>query len=148
MTLVKFNSDKNNNQRGLVPSINNVFDSIFTDSFFNAREATLVPAVNISETADQYQIELAAPGLSKQDFKVNLERKMLSIAVQKEQVNEQENRNYSRREFSYNSFTRSFTLPDSADEHHIQAKYDNGILLIQIPKKEEAKMSTRQISIS
>ena len=62
MTLVKFNSDKNNNQRGLVPSINNVFDSIFTDSFFNAREATLVPAVNISETADQYQIELAAPG--------------------------------------------------------------------------------------
>ena len=148
MTLVKFNSDKNNNQRGLVPSINNVFDSIFTDSFFNAREATLVPAVNISETADQYQIELAAPGLSKEDFKVNLERKMLSIAVHKEQSTEQEHKNYSRREFSYNSFTRSFTLPDSADEHAIQAKYNDGILHIHIPKKEEAKLLTRQISIS
>lgn len=148
MTLVKFNSDKNNNQRGLVPSINNVFDSIFTDSFFNAREATLVPAVNISETADHYQIDLAAPGLSKDDFKVNLERKMLSIAVHKEQTAEQENRNYSRREFSYTSFTRSFTLPDSADEHAIHAKYNDGILNIQIPKKEEAKLLTRQISIS
>lgn len=148
MTLVKFNSDKNNNQRGLVPSINNVFDSIFTDSFFNAREATLVPAVNISETADQYQIELAAPGLGKEDFKVNLERKMLSIAVHKEQSNEQDNRNYSRREFSYTSFTRSFTLPDSADEHAIHAKYNDGILNIHIPKKEEAKLLTRQISIS
>jgi HSP20 family protein len=148
MTLVKFNSDKNNNQRGLVPSINNVFDSIFTDSFFNAREATLVPAVNISETADQYQIELAAPGLSKEDFKVNLERKMLSIAVHQEQSTDQDNRSYSRREFSYNSFTRSFTLPDSADEHAIQAKYNDGILHIHIPKKEEAKLLTRQISIS
>lgn len=148
MTLVKFNSDKNNNQRGLVPSINNVFDSIFTDSFFNAREATLVPAVNISETADKYQIELAAPGLSKEDFKVNLERKMLSVAVHKEQSNEQDNKNYSRREFSYNSFTRSFTLPDSADEHAIHAKYNDGILHIHIPKKEEAKLLTRQISIS
>lgn len=148
MTLVKFNSDKNNNQRGLVPSINNVFDSIFTDSFFNAREATMVPAVNISETADQYQIELAAPGLSKEDFKVNLERKMLSIAVHQEQSTEQDNRNYSRREFNYNSFTRSFTLPDSADEHAIQAKYNDGILHIHIPKKEEAKLLTRQISIS
>lgn len=147
MTLVKFNADKNNNQRGLVPSINNVFDSIFTDSFFAGREATLVPAVNISETADQYQIELAAPGLSKEDFKVILERKLLSIVVQKEQSNEQDNKNYSRREFSYNSFTRSFTLPDSADEHNIHAKYNDGILLIQIPKKEEAKMTSRQISI-
>jgi HSP20 family protein len=148
MTLVKFNADKNNNQRGLVPSINHVFDSIFTDSFFAGREATLVPAVNILETADQYQIELAAPGLSKEDFKINLERKLLSIVVQKEQSNEQDDKNYSRREFSYHSFMRSFTLPDSADEHHIQAKYNDGILLIQIPKKEEAKMTSRQISIS
>ena len=148
MTLVKFNSDKNNNQRGLVPSINNVFDSIFTDNFFAGPDTAMVPSVNIAETADQYHIELAAPGLNKEDFKVNLERKMLTIAVQKEQPEESEHKNYSRKEFSYNAFTRSFTLPESADENHIQARYTNGILYINIPKKEEAKMLKRQISIS
>lgn len=148
MTLVKFNSDKNNNQRGLVPSFSNVFDSIFTDGFFSGRDMALVPAVNISENADNFHIELAAPGLSKEDFKVNLERKMLTIAVQKEQANDEQEKKFSRKEFSYSSFTRSFTLPDSADDSNIQAKYTDGVLSIEIPKREEAKMASRQISIS
>jgi HSP20 family protein len=147
MTLVKFNSE-NNNKNGLVPAFNNVFDSIFTDSFFSGRDTALVPAVNISETADHFQVDLAAPGLSKEDFKINLERKMLTISVQKEVSNEQEDRNFSRKEFSYSSFTRSFALPDSADDNAIEAKYNNGVLKVEIPKKEEAKNVTRQISIS
>ncbi len=148
MTLVKFNSDKNNNQRGLVPSFNNVFDSIFTDSFFNGRDMAVVPAVNICETADLFLVELAAPGLAKEDFKINLEHRMLSIAVQKEQAETNNEKNFTRKEFSYSSFTRSFTLPNSADEHAITAKYSEGILSIQIPKKEEAKKTSRQISIN
>ncbi|MFI5452768.1 Hsp20/alpha crystallin family protein [Pedobacter sp. UC225_61] len=149
MTLVKFNSDKsNNNQRGLVPSFGDVFDSIFTDSFFTRADMSLVPAVNISETADNFHVELAAPGLTKEDFKINLERRMLTISVQKEQSNEQEHKNYSRKEFSYSSFTRSFTLPDSADENGIMAKYTDGVLCVDIPKREEAKHITRQIAIS
>ncbi|TKC10495.1 Hsp20/alpha crystallin family protein [Pedobacter polaris] len=148
MTLVKFNSDKNNSQRGLVPSFNNVFDSIFTDSFFTGRDMALLPAVNICETADHFQIELAAPGLAKEDFKVNLEHKMLTISVAKELSNQEEGKNFSRKEFNYSSFTRSFTLPDSADDNGIEAKYNNGILHVEIPKREEAKMVARQISIS
>lgn len=149
MTLVKFNSENNNkNQRGLVPSFGGVFDSIFTDSFFSGRDMALVPAVNICETADHFHVELAAPGLTKEDFKINLEHKMLSISVQKELTNEEEGKNFSRKEFSYNSFTRSFTLPDSADENAIVAKYNEGILKVEIPKREEAKNIIRQISIS
>lgn len=149
MTLVKFNSDHNNkNQRGLVPSFGGVFDSIFTDSFFTGRDMSFVPAVNICETADHYHVELAAPGLSKEDFKIKLERRMLNISVQKELSGEEEDKNFSRKEFSYSSFTRSFTLPDSANENAIEAKYDNGILKVDIPKREEAKNVTRQISIS
>ncbi len=147
MTLIKFNSDKNNSQRGLVPSFPSVFDSIFTDSFFSGRNMELVPAVNISETADMFHIDLAAPGLEKQDFKVNLERKMLTISVQKEHSNETEEKNFSRKEFSYSSFVRSFTLPDSADDSNIQARYADGVLTLGIPKREEAKMASRQIAI-
>ncbi|HTM98834.1 MAG TPA: Hsp20/alpha crystallin family protein [Pedobacter sp.] len=148
MTLVKFNSDKNKNEGVLMPSFNNVFDSIFTDSFFSGRDIAVVPAVNICETPDHFQIELAAPGLVKEDFKINLERNLLSISVEKEQENQQQGKNFSRREFSYTSFVRSFTLPESADENNIEAKYNDGILLLQIAKREEAKVTTRQISIS
>lgn len=149
MTLVKFNSENNkNNQRSLVPTLGGVFDSIFTDSFFSSRDMALVPAVNICETTDHFHVELAVPGLAKEDFKINLERKMLTISVQKDNIEDQQERNFSRREFSYSSFTRSFTLPESADENAIQAKYTDGILKVDIPKKEEAKHITRQISIS
>lgn len=149
MTQAKFNSDNNrNNQRNLTPTFGGVFDSIFTDSFFSGHDMSLVPAVNISETADHFHIELAAPGLTKEDFKINLERKILTILVHKEFSNEEEGKSFSRKEFNYSSFTRSFTLPDSVEENSIEAKYIDGILKVEIPKKEEAKNVTRQISIS
>lgn len=146
MTLVKFNPEKRNNA-SLLPGFNDVIDSIFNDTFFNDRMTTRVPAANISESEDHFHVELAAPGLKKEDFKLNLERNVLNISV--EQRNEQQNnqKNYSKREYSYSSWVRSFTLPDSANAEQINAAYTDGVLKIDIAKREEAKAVRRQIEI-
>jgi HSP20 family protein len=145
MTLVKFNPDKRNSS--LLPGFSDVFDSIFNDTFFNDRMVTRVPAVNISETENNYHVELAAPGLKKEDFKLNLERNVLNIAVEQTASQEDNQKNYSKREYSYNAFVRSFTLPESADDSQITASYTDGILRIDIAKREEAKSVRRQIEI-
>ena len=145
MTLVKFNPEKRNSS--LLPGFSDVFDSIFNDTFFNDRMVTRVPAVNISETENSYHIELAAPGLKKEDFKLNLERNQLTISVEQSSNHEDNQKNYSKREYSYSSFVRSFTLPDSADDSQINATYSDGILRIDIAKREEAKTLRRQIDI-
>ena len=144
MTLVKFNNKANNT---LMPGFNDVFDSIFNDTFFNDRMVTRVPAVNISESESNYHVELAAPGLKKEDFKLNLERNQLTISVEQTSDHQDNQKNYSKREYSYSSFVRSFTLPESADDSKIDATYTDGILRIDIAKREEAKMVRRQIEI-
>jgi HSP20 family protein len=144
MTLVKFNRDRNN---ALMPGFNDVFESIFNDTFFSDRMVTRVPAVNISESPETYHIELAAPGLNKQDFKVNIEDNVLTISVEKQTEHNDNNKKYNKREYSYSSFVRSFTLPEIAENSNIEASYMDGILRIDIPKKEEAKTQTRQIEI-
>src|ERR1700755_204461 len=144
MTLVKFNDKRNN---ALMPGFNDVFDSIFTDTFFSERMVTRVPAVNISETENNYQVELAAPGLKKEDFKLNLERNQLTISVAQTSDQQDNQKNYSKREYSYSSFVRSFTLPESADHGQIEASYTDGVLKIDIAKREEAKAVRRQIEI-
>lgn len=145
MTLVKFNPE--NKRNSLVPGFNDVFDSVFNDTFFADRMVSRVPAANISETKDHFHVELATPGLKKEDFKLNLERNVLNISVEKRKEDKQEERNFSKREYSYSSFVRSFTLPESANENGIQASYNDGILKIDIPKREEAKTVSRQIEI-
>ncbi|QEC78227.1 Hsp20/alpha crystallin family protein [Mucilaginibacter ginsenosidivorax] len=145
MTLVKFNPEKRSNS--LLPGFNDVFDSIFNDTFFNDHMIARVPAANISETAENFHIELAAPGLKKEDFKLNLDRNVLSISVEQVTENNSDKKNYSKREYSYNSFVRSFTLPDSADDNRIEAAYTDGVLKVNIAKKEEAKTVSRQIEI-
>ena len=112
MTLVKFNNNRNNT---LLPGFNDVFESIFNDTFFNDRMVTRVPAVNISEGDSNYCVELAAPGLKKEDFKLNLEHNQLTISVEQSSDHQDNQKNYSKREYSYSSFVRSFTLPESAD---------------------------------
>ncbi|SFT09178.1 Hsp20/alpha crystallin family protein [Mucilaginibacter polytrichastri] len=144
MTLVKFNNKPANT---LMPGIDDVFNSIFNDTFFGDRMVSRVPAVNISESESHYHVELAAPGLKKDDFKLNLERNSLSISVEKSAEQQDQQNNYSKREFGYSSFVRSFTLPDSADHSQIDASYTDGILRIDIAKREEAKMVRRQIEI-
>jgi HSP20 family protein len=142
MTLVKYNRNKEN---ALMPGVNDIFESIFNDTFFSDRMVTRVPAVNISESADHYHIELAAPGLKKQDFKISVDHDQLSISV--EQQTEQNDRKYNKREYSYTSFVRSFTLPELADQDRIEAAYEDRVLKIDVAKKEEAKTVSRQIEL-
>lgn len=147
MTLVKLNSEKQKNAS--LPGFNNVFDSIFNDTFFSDRVMSRVPAANISESADHFHVELAAPGLKKEDFKLTVERNVLNISVEQSSgtTEEQKERTFARREYSFSSFVRSFTLPESANIESIEAKYENGMLCVDIPKREEAKMMARQIEI-
>jgi HSP20 family protein len=145
MTLVKFNPERKN--RALMPGFGDVFESIFNDTFFSDRMVSRVPAVNISESQDHFHIELAAPGLKKEDFKLNLDRNQLSISAEQNSESSGREKNYNKREYCYTSFVRSFTLPESADHNQIQAGYTDGVLKIDIAKKEEAKSIVRQIEI-
>jgi len=145
MTLVKFNPEKRNNS--LMPGFNDIFESFFNDAFLSDRMTSRVPAANISETPDHFHIELAAPGLKKDDFKLDLEQNVLTISVEQRQENTDEQKNYSKREYSYNSFVRSFTLPESADDSGIEAEYMDGVFKVDIAKREEAKTIRRQIEV-
>jgi HSP20 family protein len=144
MTLVKWNKKPDN---ALLPGFNDVFESILNDTFFNDRMVSRIPAVKISETEDNYHIEMAAPGLKKEDFQLNLEQNVLNVSVEQSADRQDKQKNYSKREYSYSSFVRSFTLPQSADDGQINATYTDGILRIDIAKREEAKTIRRQIEI-
>jgi HSP20 family protein len=116
---------------------------------FSSTDTTL-PAVNVKETEDAFEIEVAAPGMKKNDFKVSLENNLLTISSEKqEERKEEEKGRFTRREFSYQSFQRSFTVPESVvDGDKINAKYCDGILCISLPKREEVKPKpAREISI-
>jgi HSP20 family protein len=101
---------------------------------------TTLPSVNIIETTEKFEVEMAAPGMEKEDFKLETKQNVLTISSEKkdERTNSEEGR-FTKREFSYQSFCRSFSLPATVDSDKIKAKYENGILKILIPKKEEAK---------
>jgi HSP20 family protein len=144
MTLVKFGKEPKNNL--INPFFNDVY-SILNDSFLNERAAFRTPAVNIAETDAQFEIELAIPGLSKEDIKINLDKNVLSVSADKKTETVDENKKFTKREYSFNSFSRSFTLPESADYSKIEADYVNGILKLTIAKKEEAKFQTREIAV-
>ena len=151
MSLVKRNSPMFN-------SFPMLFDDFFNQDMFNWNNSnfsdtnTTIPAVNIKETPEHYMVEVAAPGLTKQDFKVELDQNLLTISSEKSNQSEEggEDQKYSRKEFSYQSFRRTFNLQkDVVDIDKIQAKYDNGLLHLTIPKKEEAKQKPpRLIQIS
>ncbi len=144
MTLAKFNQ---------LPSL---FDHFFENDLFDwsnrnfSNTNTTLPSVNIKEGNEGFEVEMAAPGLDKKDFKVELNGDVLTISSEKKTENEtKEGEQFTKKEFSYQSFSRSFTLPNSVDNEKINAKYDNGILRIMIPKKEEAKPKpAKQIAIS
>ena len=145
MTLVKFN----NGQKSAVnPWFSDVFDSLINDSRLNDRFVSKIPAVNIAETENEFHIELAVPGLKKEDFKISLDKNVLSISAEKKaEETTTEGKKYSKREYSYNSFVRSFTLPESADYGKIDAAYADGVLKLSVAKKEEAKFQSREIAV-
>jgi HSP20 family protein len=144
MTLVKFNNGLKNNAS---PFLNDVFDSLLSDSFISDRLTTRVPAVNIAENDNEFHIELAVPGLKKDDFKINLDKNVLTISAEKKTDETVQSKKYSKKEYSYSSFVRSFTLPDTADHAKIEADYTDGILKLTVAKREEAKMQSREIAV-
>lgn len=113
------------------------FSQWFDDSSLVRRVANM-PAVNIRENGDHYQVSIAAPGLKKEDFHIDVENNTLTISSEKEEEEEQETR-FTRREYSYTAFSRSFGLPDDVKQDAIDAQYENGELRITLPRKEEAK---------
>jgi len=145
MTLVKFANGQKNN--GLNPLFTDVFDSVLNDRFFADKFTTKTPAVNIAETENQFEIELAAPGLSKEDFKISVEKNILTVSAEKKAETEVADKKYSKKEFSYSTFKRTFTLPETVDYTKIDAAYTNGILKLNVAKKEEAKIQTREIAV-
>jgi len=135
MSLVRFSNQ--------VPSL---FDRFFEGDLFDwsnrnfSNTNTTLPSVNIKENPDEFKVEVAAPGFDKGDFKLELNHDVLTISSEKQMENEiKDDEHFSKREFSYQSFTRSFTLPNIADSERIDANYENGILKVSIPKKEESK---------
>jgi HSP20 family protein len=144
MSLVRFSNQ--------MPSL---FDRFFENDMFDwsnrnfSNTNTTLPAVNIKEDKDNFEVEMSAPGFGKNDFQIELHNSQLTISSEKKIEDEtKEGQRFTRREFSYQSFSRSFTLPETVESEKITAKYENGILNITIPKKEEAKPKpAKQIEI-
>lgn len=137
------------------PSIPSLLDNLWSRDWMDwsnlnfSDTNTTLPAVNVKENENEFNIELAAPGMKKEDFKINLDGNILTISSERKEEKEEKTDQYSRREFSYQSFQRSFTLPEySADREKVNAKYQDGILHINIPKREEARPKpAREIEI-
>ena len=145
MTLVKVNNPINRSFDGLM---NELFNELPMSFGKTLREDVLhFPPANITEKKDSYQIELAVPGFNKADFNVKLEDKILTISAEKKTENVSETDKLVRKEFSHKSFKRSFTIDDKIDSQNISAKYENGILTLELPKKEDVKNGTKEISI-
>lgn len=136
MNLVKFNRH---------PFYSGLMNGLESDSLY--KNNCNVPAVNIQEDEKQFILEFAVPGMHKDDFKINLENQMLTISSEVKDENEENKPNYTRKEFVYNSFSRSFTLPKNIVADKIKADYKDGILNISIPKDEKTKL-TREIKVT
>jgi HSP20 family protein len=149
MTLIKRNNS--------VPAWTNLFDDFLNRNWYDweshnfSKTNTTLPSVNIKENEEGFLVEMAAPGMEKEDFKVEVNNGYLTISSEKQQENKTEDKKerYTKQEFSYESFSRLFTLPTSADSEKIAARYEKGILTVAIPKREEAKPKPlKQIEIA
>lgn len=141
MTLVKLNN------RPLPRTFDTVFSDLFNGFAGGFGDALQTVPVNVHETKDGYHLELNAAGLNKEDFAINVEKDLLTISYEKKEEAKSDDYKTLRREFSYRSFKRSFTLQDDVNAENVQAKYENGILKIYLPKNEPAQKVNRQINI-
>jgi HSP20 family protein len=129
--------------------VEELFNGELFPKFFDAESRYSIPAVNIVENKDEYRIDVAAPGLNKEDFRIQLENNVLNVSSEKEEKREEKDERIMRKEFSYYSFNRSFTLPMTVNSEKIKATHKDGILQIVIPKKEEAREKpSREIKIA
>jgi HSP20 family protein len=107
-----------------------------------------IPAVNITEHKDEYQVSLAVPGMKKDDFKIDVDGNMLTISSEKEENKEEKDKKFTRKEYNYSSFSRSFTLPEEINKEKIEARYEDGVLKIALPRRKEAKkLTAKQIAV-
>lgn len=145
MTLVRVNNPIAKTIDGMMKDIFNDFPTSFSKA---VREDVLhFPPVNILDKTTAYHLEIAVPGFEKSDFNVNLDGNVLTISTEKKAEHDETTEKMIRREFSYKSFKRSFTLDEKIDTEKIQAKYENGILKLELPKKEIALAGKKEISI-
>ena len=127
----------------------NWFSDFFnSDDLFPFGSGEMTARVNIREGKDSYHIELAAPGLKREDFSIEVHGNIITISSEQKDEKKEEKENYTRKEFSYSSFKRSFTLPETVNQDKINAKYEDGLLILDLPKKEEDKKNgPKKISI-
>ena len=116
-------------------------DRFFDSDWFKKQS---VPAVNVRETEKNFEIEVAAPGLSKKDFKITVDNGVLTISSEKKEEKEQKEKDYTRKEFSYSSFSRSFTLPENVNEDDVKANYEDGLLKLNVAKKVIAQTKAKK----
>lgn len=140
----------------MLAKYNRYYTPAFSDDFFNdlvgrryyGKGYGSVPAVNIVEENEGFRIDVAAAGLSKKDFNINIENDVLTISAERKEEKKESKKNYTRREFNYGSFSRSFQLNEDIDQESIKAQHENGVLSIHLPKKEESvKPGPRAIEI-
>ena len=146
MTHLKFST------RPAYKTLDNFFDELLNVNLGNSlsngsKQTSTLPAVNIFETTDAYHLELNAPGLNKEDFKVNFENELLTISYEKPEEKQSEDFKTVRKEFGLSSFKRTFHVDKNINAENIQAKYENGLLKLWLPKKQEAKQEVKQINI-
>jgi HSP20 family protein len=153
MTLVKFKKPilGTSNTSPVIHSspLADLLENFLGDSLYTNEYSSFVPAVNLSEDENQYLIEVSAPGFCKEDFKLEMNKQVLSISGVHEEEKEHKQKKFSRKEFTKGSFLRKFSLPEGANVDLIEAHYENGILKVHIPKLEEAKdKGPKEIRIS
>jgi len=147
MTQLKFTA------RPSFKTLDNLFDELLNvkppNTFWNGSSKTFstLPAVNIFETNDAYHLELNVPGRNKEDFKVNFENGVLTVSYEKPEEKQSDDFKKVRREFGFDSFSRSFHIDETINTENIQAKYENGLLKFWLPKKEQLKKEVKQINI-
>ena len=145
MSLIRYN-------RMHAPGMFNLLNDIFSDDFSNSesmmRNLNMTPAVNIKETEKSFELEMAVPGMDKKDVKVEVENDFLKVSSSQENEIKEEDKNYKRREFHFSSFERAFTIPEELDGSKIEAKQENGILFISVPKKEVKPSLKKMIKVA
>lgn len=146
MALVRFKS--NPIDRSFDHLVRNIFNDDFDGFFVKPFSNNFSPAVNVIEGKDNFRLEFAVPGFAKNDFNVKLDNNLLTVSSEKKNEVKKEEENYTMREFSHNSFSRTFTLPETVDSTKIVAEYTDGILKLVLPKKEEVKQKSFDIKVA
>lgn len=150
MTLVKFNQHPvHRSFSGIVDELfnNSAFNKLWKDDFQTSDFFGAYPPVNIQETKEAYVLDVLVPGLTREDIKINLDNKVLSISAEKKTEEKSGDEKHIRSEFSFRSFKRSFTLDETVDAEKIQARYENGVLKLNLPKKEQAQPKAIDITV-